>query len=456
MSGTSFQGFRLGLVTNMQYFQFLDWQDKQERVTYKIPPEMEQIVDFMEKNLQEGQTFYDFTDAPELFVLSQKEHLLYVTPPHANVSDDNQNVTNFYLQNAYDEEKLAYVIFKQGTGWDNLDGVPRELVSYRTAEFIYKHFHPAYKIGRFEVWEANFIESELDKLSEEVFYPLNFLEIELAQFKDAIVNQIENQNALLFTAQGQDPYIYNFLDLSEIKILEKDNDVYTLQITYQAELKADTDLQVFYAFEGEKFSEEYSDRAKLAKSKNEDDNVLVIKLNQTIDHAGQRLKALRFDFPHNSQVKIEQVTYQVTDFYVDKMTGVYQGFDLAKLPYIWGIYDEQDAVDTTEVLQTLVNEEIQLMPNELHTFLIDPVISKENGNYIHFRIRTSDEANIKFYYTNPEESYFTFDAVPSDQFEDYLVRVSSQWQWMSEDVNKLVISSSENLVISELYVREGD
>jgi hypothetical protein len=96
------------------------------------------------------------------------------------------------------------------------------------------------------------------------------------------------------------------------------------------------------------------------------------------------------------------------------------------------------------------------MPNEPQTFLLDPMISKENGNYIHFRIRTSEKATIKFYYTNPEESYFVFETVPSDQPEDYLVRVSTQWQWMSEDVDKLVISSSGNLVISELHIREGD
>ena len=96
------------------------------------------------------------------------------------------------------------------------------------------------------------------------------------------------------------------------------------------------------------------------------------------------------------------------------------------------------------------------MPYEPQTFLIDPMISKENGNYLHFRIRTPDNVKIKIYYTNPEKSYFIFNTVPSNQLEDYLVRVSTQWQWMSEDVTKLIISSSGNLVISELYIREGD
>ena len=69
---------------------------------------------------------------------------------------------------------------------------------------------------------------------------------------------------------------------------------------------------------------------------------------------------------------------------------------------------------------------------------------------------SSDNVKIKIYYTNPEKSYFIFNTVPSNQLEDYLVRVSTQWQWMSEDVTKLIISSSGNLVISELYIREGD
>ncbi len=457
MFGNGFQGEKLGLLTNVQQFHFIQWQDKQERVTYEISPDMEQIINFLDQKLQEGQTFYDFTDAPELFVLSKKEHLLYVTPSTMNLSDENQNVTNSYLQKAYDEEKLAYVIFKQGTGWDNLDNVPRELVSYRTAEFIYKHFHPAYMVGRYEVWAANFIESEPDKWPDIEFESLNLLNIESIQQNDVITTQIGRQGALQISAIDTDPYIINFLDLSEMKLLEKDYDIYCLQITYQAVLNGENDFKVFYAFEGEGFSENNSDFVELVNSNDGDDNVLVIRLNQTIHHSGQRLEALRFDLPDNSHVDIEQVEYKVTDStYNEKLTTINQQFDLINLPYLWGTYDEKDAAHTTEVLQTIVNEEIQLIPNKQQTILINPLISKNNGNYIHFRIRSSDEANINFYYTNPGESYFSFDTVPSEQYEDYLVRVSTQWQWMSENVNKLVISSSRNLVISELYLREGD
>jgi len=460
---TGFQGDRLGLITNIRPLQFINWQGKQERVTYEVPLEIEQIVDFLNQNLQEGQTFYDFTDAPELFVLSQKEHLLYITPPHLNLSDEHQNVTNSYLQDAYDENKLAYVIFKQGLQYDKLDSVPRELVSYRTAEFIYHNFHPVYQVGRFEVWKANFLEPQPDKLAGGLFESLDFLDLESIQQNDVTITQNEHQGALQISANELDPFIYNFLDLSEMKVLEKDEGFYLLKITYRAELEVDNDLQVFYAFEGEGFSEDNSIISDLRESSNGDDRVLVIKLNQTINHTGQRLEALRFDFPQLSQVNVEKVEYLATDidlysenFFPENKTSIYQQFDLVKLPYIWGTFDEKDAVHTTEVLQTLVNEKIQFKPNEPQTFLIDPMISKENGNYIHLRIRANEKATIKLYYTNPEESYFAFNTIHSDLFEDYLVRVSTQWQWMSEDVNELVISSSGNLVISELYVREGD
>ena len=456
---TDFQGERLGLVTNMHQFQFIDWQDKQERVTYEIPHEIETIVKFLNKNLQEGQTFYDFTDTPELFVLSQKEHPLYITSPHMNLSDKNQNVINLFLQDAYNEEKIPYVIFNQGRDfWDYFDGVPRELVSYRTTEFIYRYYHPAYQVSRFEVWEANFIESEPDELAEAVFESLNFSDLESIQQNDVITAQKGNQGAMKVSAFDPDPYINKFLDLSEIKVLEKDNDAYFLRITYQTELKGNDDFQVFYAFEGEKFTEKNSILANIRESSDGDDNLLVIKLNQSINHAGQRLEALRFDFPLGSQVIIKKVEYLVDDrnYFLENKTKIHQQFDLVKLPYIWGTYDEKDAVHTTEVLQTLVSEDVRIMPNEPQTFLINPLISKENGNYIHFRIRASERAKIKFYYTNPEESYFVFDAIPSDQPEEYLVRVSTQWQWMSEEVNELVVSSTGDLVISELHIQEGD
>jgi len=273
-----------------------------------------------------------------------------------------------------------------------------------------------------------------------------------------IITQNGNQDTLNILAFDPDPYIKNFLDLSEIKVLEKDSDAYFIKITYQSQLRGDNDFQVYFKFDGEGFIEDDSCMVDLRESSFGEDKILVIKLNQTINHTGQRLEDLRFDFPKGSHVTLKKVEYLINDvdYLWQDSTNVIQQFHLIKLPYLWGTYDEKDAVHSTEVLQTLVSEEVRLIPNERQTFLIDPIISKENGNYIHFRILASDRAKIKFYYTNPEESCFIFDTVPSDQLEDYLVRVSTQWQWMSAEVDKLVVSSTGDLVISEIHIREGD
>jgi hypothetical protein len=55
---TDFQSEKLGLVTNMHHFQFIDWHDKQERVTYEVSLDIEQIVNFLNQNLHEGQTSF--------------------------------------------------------------------------------------------------------------------------------------------------------------------------------------------------------------------------------------------------------------------------------------------------------------------------------------------------------------------------------------------------------------
>jgi hypothetical protein len=185
---------------------------------------------------------------------------------------------------------------------------------------------------------------------------------------------------------------------------------------------------------------------------------MVIKLDQTMNHAGHRLGDLRFDFPKGSRVNIKEVEYLISDMdYVwQDNIDITQQFHLIKLPYLWGTFDEKDAVQNTEVLQTLLREKIHLKPDEPLILSIDPSISKEKGNYIHLKILALDQAEIKLYYADPEGSYFTFDTIPSSKPEDYLVRVSTQWQWINGNADEMIISSTEDITIYEVYIREGD
>ena len=41
-------------------------------------------------------------------------------------------------------------------------------------------------------------------------------------------------------------------------------------------------------------------------------------------------------------------------------------------------------------------------------------------------------------------------------FDDYLVRLSSQWRWSSTNIDKLVLKASGPVMVGEVLLRRGD
>jgi hypothetical protein len=299
-----------------QLFKFHNWDNKESRLIDEHS-QYYNITRFINENLEKNQTFYEFSNAPILYVFSNRVMLSYFIPTLYQTSDFIQNEMVLKLKEAHNKGDIKYVIFKRSSGWDDVDSVPNEIRSYKIAEFIYDNYTPLGYVDNFQVWVS--------------------------------------------------------------KKINSDNEV---------------------------------------------------RINKTISNGN------------------------ITILHID---GIEQNFNLEKLPYIWGTFDSRKAVANTKILKT-ISENITLMDNSIQRdFPFEPDFDKSSGNYIHIRVLSPKEATLSLQYSEGGyTSGFSFQTVPSDRYEDYLIRASSQWLWISRNISSIRIKSSNYAKIEKIFIRKGD
>ena len=429
---------------NGEFFDYHDWSGKEIRV---IDSKIQylNIVEFLNAHLGQNQTFFDFTNSPILYVFSNKKHIPYIIPNLYHTSELIQDITLEKLNYYHRKGDLPIVIFKQGNLWDNLDFVPNEIRSYRISEFIYTHYKPFGYLDNFQIWvednsTINVIINQ-SELREQIR-----LKPEEMCLND--INRISD-GGLVFQCGSYDPQISNLLDLESTRNLSECN-YPSLIIKYKCSIEGS--LQIFYAYNESPFEEIYSFQANIRNTSQNYSELLV-----PIPNRG-RLTDIRFDPPANSVFEIESVEIRKGETGIRTITSkdIKQEFDLKKLPYIWGSYDGKDALKNTEVIEELSGSPMGLDKGQDVVFSFRPITDKSSGNYIHFRIKSEQSANLTIIYGNESISSIMFQVLPSAKYEDYLVRISSQWQWMSEPISSIMINSSRKIEIGGITIKKGD
>jgi len=112
----------------------------------------DEFVSFMDEVLEEGQSFYDFANAPLLYVLADVELPTYIPETMFQTSDAIQILLLSDLASLHRENLLPFVVFRQNNHWDHIDGVDNALRSYLVAEFIYQKYIPCVRVDHFDLW----------------------------------------------------------------------------------------------------------------------------------------------------------------------------------------------------------------------------------------------------------------------------------------------------------------
>jgi hypothetical protein len=309
---TAFPAFTVMVPNeNTKIFEYHTWTGKESRII-DDKGSFQNLTHFFNTTLTQNETFFDFSNAPLLYVFTNKEFIPYVIPNLYQSSEIIQNDIIQRFDKQYQQNRVPVVIFKQSSWWDYVDNVPNEIRSYRIAEYIYQHYSPVgYIDGKYQIWVA--------------------------------------------------------------------------------------------------------------------DNLDAARL-------------LKFE--------------QQPGF--TPITTISQNYNLQKLPYIWGTYDPMDTKEKTSIIENVTNGSTVLMKNKVYSYSIHSAFDKTSGNYLYLCIKGSRSSNVTLRYGSNNTNSIAFSTIPSAKFENYLVRISTQWEWMNSDIEKISIASDGDLELSEMNIRKGD
>lgn len=433
------------LVAMQRLFTFSSWHKQPSRVTITNEAQFANLVNFCNTMMREDQTFLDFANAPMLYVFANRKFPAYILPNLLHVSEPIQQYLVQRFDAVFQQGQVPFAIFKQGNWWDAVDGVPNEMRSYRIAEFIYRHYQPFVRVDNYEIWKAR----DLTLSNMPTFKPLVFHPSERFQAFD-LTAQTDADGHIVMQTGNVDPQISNLIEMGSGFYLQGDTQ-YGLKMTYTSSKRGV--LQLFYAFGARPFNEQESTRISVnAANTQVECFVLIPKSDRPI-----WLRNIRFDPPSGAVFTIHRIEMSSGENSAIPITNtIPQQFDLRQLPYLWGTYDEQRAAHETPVLQTLTLPTHLFEANQPIEILCDAEIDKTSGNYLHFTIRSDQEGTVTLRYGKQNAAQLQFDVVASNTEEEYVIRISTQWAWMSEAIDAITVEASTPIHISQLLIRKGD
>ncbi len=444
-------------------FTFRTWTAADQRVLVPDPP-TDDVVRLLHTQLKPGQTFYDFSNAPLLYFLTGAAPPTYIIETTFHASDDLQRATLRDLEALRRDERLPFVVFKQHTGFDAVDGIPNEIRSYRIAEYLYAHYTPWVNAGRFEIWidrrlapQAPVLETGLEA-SLVARYPL-VLHAPAATANLSI--QTTPAGGLTLTSSG-DPAWAEGLFVPPEQVVWAPGLEYYLHIRYAT--SAQGILQAVFSFAGSVGSTRSSTEVIAGPAAEDRPGDLYLPL-RLAPEAPPALTGIRLVLPRAATVTIIAAELEVRRrppgappaWGWSPVLELSQQFDLFRLPHVWASFDDHDPVHTAAELQTLQpGDPIDLEPGREEVFAVRPA-AMESGQYLHLRLQAGRPAVVTVAYgdaTPPNTFTMLVDAAAEPQ--DYLIRMSTQRDWYRGATTTIRLSSSAPVRLYTLRLLAGD
>ncbi len=452
-------------ASNNTFFEFKPWNQHSRRETIR-DNSLDNVVQFLNYYLDTKQMYYDFANAPLLYFLTDRQCPQYLPETLYHTSEVSQKYLLDGLSAYLDENRLPIVLFKQNNDHDRRDNVPNEIRSYRAVEFIYQHFSPLVQVDNFEIWGNDSFQT--DKIMSDValdvdkikLYPLKLIQHPVTHDVRLIPDPIQ----LKIRCGVNNPFVERFLNLNPVGKLNPSKQ-YFLKAMCRVSKKGK--LKVYF-----KFNNSHPDKLNRVPydltdtNKNSFRDIFIPVPLHTHDNV--TLTDIRLSPPKGSVFEIKSIELVETDpeklnFYNPlsikpiEMIKYRQTFDLKKLPYIWGTYDDANPVDNAEVLHVF-NESLPIkLSSHKSLFLSFPsTVDKSTGNYLYLCMESTNAGNVTVSYGPDLKSAFSLTVIPSGKSENYLIRISTQWKWMHYPISKLTIDSTAPVVVRSAKLLKGD
>ena len=428
-------------------FAFRQWRNKPERVIVTDQSQYAGLMKFFNATMTKEQTFLDFASAPMLYVLTGRQCPAYYHQIIAYTTDSVQQYLLKLLTPFRQTGRLPFVIFKQNSWWDGIDGVPQEIRSYRMTEFIYRYYQPFAMVNNYEIWKERGF--DVPNAITDVF-PLSYREKTNFRYDDMTLQQ-ETDGTLMMRTGGERPQVMNVLDIGTGFLLSGEKQ-YALKMMYTSSVNGT--LETFFDIAGNGYHQQDGIRCAIVDTDSTSECVAVIPKSER----AAWLRNVRFKPPKDAVLTIHKIEMcESSTMFIPLENRPPQQFDLKQLPYLWGMYDEQGAAQATEALETVMLPSLDIEPNLPVVLAVTPNIDKTSGNYLHFEIRSDQNGEVIVRYGTGMANTISFDVLASPNNEvDYLVRISMQWAWMSQPISRMTIESSVPLRMTQLMIRKGD
>jgi hypothetical protein len=450
-------------------YVFHNWSKGESRMT-SAPRSYQGLKSFLDTHIGPHDTFLEMLSGPLLYAFTERE-----------VPDSFFLPTMFYatdsVQDAYlrrlalfdRDDRVPIAILPGSSGVGDLDGIPTQVRSYRIAEHVYRHYQPLTTVEGFEIWTSRTRWLRQHPEAQGVRLPL----IEPERYQTAHVEARRDADVLIVRATGPDPHISDFVGIPPGAPGEPP----ALRLRYRT--SAPGTLGVSFRRTGGG----YSDAATVAVRPASDWQETAVLVPFALA-AGQRLEGVRLEPPAGAELSVKDLEL----VYGQPRAGNPENFSIGMLAFLWGSYDSRAAAHTTVLQQKLALPPDQAQRNRWE-LAVDPGVDKSTGNYLHLCLslpasprptppterpqelvdrpagwRVAGKVRVR-YGTNPGAS-FEFDLVQpapdedqrafTDGCKDYLVRLSSEYAWMSQPVDSLVLESNTPFRLREANLRKGD
>ncbi len=170
---------------------------------------------------------------------------------------------------------------------------------------------------------------------------------------------------------------------------------------------------------------------------------------------------IRLDPPRGSKMEIVSVKqiHHTWNKYLSEGTKFNQNLDFKKLPFIWPNYDDENKWRETKVLKSF--SQIKCSPTSPAIIDFGSSVNKAKGNYIYLKVQSETQTKITLVCVDEPSGSINFDVLPHLKPQghsptEYLIRISTLWNWMKSQSNRLEIKADAPLILVSVELREGD
>ncbi|BBK78199.1 hypothetical protein [Clostridium butyricum] len=429
-----------------------------------ISDDMKQVYiplkEVLDATLNKDETYIDFTNQTFLYALVGREKPVYINQSPGLLSGEYTQ-QRFLEQVKVMKHRIPFVLMpiENMNLSRTLDGIENSYRYYLISEYISNNYRPLFKIKNFAIWCSKDQYDEKYKLIYDLIKANenNYLTGELTKDNiDKFVGINEElslkNDELIIKSTGTDPILEGLEKIINCKEISKQFPLINISIEYESNKEGLFEL--FYTTDKEEqFTQDKSISAEKSMS-----GIFEATIN-----CMENTK-IRLDIPEGSTVKIKSIRFkgiekqnnydfknqiQFVDYKYLQLE--HHISNLGDIPYIWANHDKIRIEDKEE----------QLTIDNAYSKIDFSKLNKQQGNYLYINGSSSGDGTMTVHLGNESEngfvevSQFKF-SLKAGEDQKYLIRVSSDFMWYSNQINSIKITSDNNTTVNKVSILKGD